>query len=414
MLPPILEIYIVWHPDDSKGLKVAEQIFDHFHGTAYSGLVGGAIEVYTRSTGWRSDQDAPRPIPYPIPNLAQVVPAARLVVVVPILGNGFTEAVESGTGAWWEFAQAINNTQSEMPHNVGVFPLLLDRGANEDTELGRIFGRFQLIAAPSPHSPLEPEEELRCRDLSQGITQLALGPHARLTVFISHTKKTANHEEDVPHLIALVRNIIGQTRLDQFFDANDLQPGGDWDDELRSRAATSALIALRTDLYASRTWCQREMLIAKRNGMPIVILDSLGQGEERGSFLMDHLPRIPVREENDRWSEGDIRRGLNQLVDECLKRALWNLQKELAAGRTELAVDWWAPHAPEPVTLIQWIEDSKRAEKFQTEADTLRILHPDPPLGPDELETLQQIVTLSGHKGTLDVMTPRILAGRGG
>jgi len=42
------------------------------------------------------------------------------------------------------------------------------------------------------------------------------------------------------------------------------------------------------------------MLIAKRAGMPIVILDAPVLGEERGSFLMDHVPRVPVRLEADR------------------------------------------------------------------------------------------------------------------
>ena len=80
------------------------------------------------------------------------------------------------------------------------------------------------------------------------------------------------------------------------------------------------------------------MLIAKRAGMPVVILDSLGHGEERGSFLMDHIPRIPVREAKGRWSKVDIRRGLNLLVDECLKRAIWGVQQSLAMNRDDLGI----------------------------------------------------------------------------
>ena len=43
--PPILEIYVVWHPDDVNGEAVADQLTKHFHGPAYSGLAGGAVEV---------------------------------------------------------------------------------------------------------------------------------------------------------------------------------------------------------------------------------------------------------------------------------------------------------------------------------------------------------------------------------
>lgn len=413
MLPPVLEIFVIWHPGDDAGREVAEEIFNHFHGTAYSGLIGGAIEVYVRSEGWRSSDDAPRQIPFPGSPTPSDIPAAALVAVVPILGDEFAAAVQSRSGAWWDFARELADAGTDLPDRVGVFPLLVDAGSVDETELGRLFGRFQRIAEPFPDIDQEPAVELRCRDLAQGITQLANDAKDRLRVFISHTKRArVGEEEDVSELIELVRKIIADTRLQHFFDANDLQPGQDWDEELRANAANSAMLALRTDLYASREWCQREMLIAKRNGMPIVILDSLGIGEERGSFLMDHVPRIPVRESDDGWNRADIRRGLNLLVDECLKRALWNIQKSLAANRPELHVAWWAPHAPEPITLAQWLQDHDYPASSQNDA-VLRILHPDPPLGPEEKSALQQIAALGGCTGAFDVMTPRMLAGRG-
>lgn len=414
MLPPVLEIFVIWHPGDLKGSEAARQIFEHFHGTIFSGLIGGAIEVYTRSDGWRSKADSPRPIPFPNSNVPDEIPAAHFVVAVPILGNELAASVDSGLGVWWQYLQAVLAAQIASPERVGVFPLLVDSGAMDGTKLGELFGPFQRIAAPSADAPPEPASDLRCRDLAQGIAQLALGPTARLNVFISHTKWAGIEEgEDVPVLIRAVRNVIADTRLRDFFDTSDLQQGRNWDDELRSQAANSALLAIRTDLYASRTWCQREMLIAKCHGMPIVILDSLGGGEERGSFLMDHLPRIPVRQSNGQWRISDVRRGLNLLVDECLKRVLWNLQRALANSQTELSITWWAPHAPEPITLAHWLDEMKAKGTPVNPDAPLRILHPDPPLGPDERETLRQIAVLTGHRGSFEVMTPRILAARG-
>lgn len=105
---------------------------------------------------------------------------------------------------------------------------------------------------------------------------------------------------------------------------------------------------------------------------------------------------------------------MNLLVDECLKRELWKQQQILAAARPDLAVSWWAPHAPEPLTLIQWLEDAKAAGRVPPPPQSLRILHPDPPLGPDEPRVLEQFLALVGMLDRLDVMTPRQLAGRGG
>ena len=45
MLPPTLEIYVVWHPNDPAGQTAAQQFIEHFHGTAFSGLIGGAVII---------------------------------------------------------------------------------------------------------------------------------------------------------------------------------------------------------------------------------------------------------------------------------------------------------------------------------------------------------------------------------
>jgi hypothetical protein len=151
------------------------------------------------------------------------------------------------------------------------------------------------------------------------------------------------------------------------------------------------------------------MLFAKQTGLPVVILDALGRGDERGSFLMDHAPRVRLHRDASGWRESDVRLGLNLLVNESLKRALWQRQEELAADRPGLNVAWWAPHAPEPATLVHWLQSRGAAPAGATP----RVLHPDPPLGPDERLVLDAIATAAGLPG-IDIMTPRLLAARGG
>lgn len=416
MLPPILELYIVWHPKDARGAIVAGEFVEHFHGTAFTGLIGGAIEVYVRSEGWQSGEDAPRPIPSTNTPLPNGLEQAKFITIVPLMGTEMANAVEAGKGPWRSYIEECIRLQRESPNEVGVFPCLLDPGAADGTVLGALLGPYQRIAASCPEPDGETETALRCRDLAQGIAQLlsAVGDH-RLTVFISHTKRgTPAGEENVAALIAMVREVIANTHLREFFDASDLQPGRDWDATLREEAATSALLALRTDLYPSREWCQREVSIAKREGMPMVVVDAPGLGEERGSFLMDHTPRVPARWEDGCWRKKDIYRALNLLVDECLKRSLWNHQWSLARDRSELEISWWAPHAPEPLTLVQWLEEARDARKLPEHGGLVRVLHPDPPLGPEELVVLKQMLSLTGIDCKLDVMTPRLLAARGG
>ena len=112
MLPPILEIYVLWHPDDRAGSEAANQIFEHFSRTIFSGLIGGAIEVFVRSEGWNGHGDSPRPIPFPADPPPNEIPAAQISVVVPIIGNELAIAVEVGSApgmAIWKIWRPCRN-----------------------------------------------------------------------------------------------------------------------------------------------------------------------------------------------------------------------------------------------------------------------------------------------------------------
>ncbi len=434
MLPPILEIYVVWHPRDPGGAVVSDVMVNHFQGSSFSGLIGGAIEVYVRSAGWRSPSDAPRPIPFPNddpPDPTQP-PQQLLTAVVPVVGTELAAAVERGSGPWYDYVASMAQAQRTWPDRVAVFPVAAEAAAARGTVLGGLLEPFHGIG----RSRLALDEERAntwCRDLAQGITQhfgedhrrRSLGTDGatagraqpfggyrggRLTVFISHASEpaTAGDSGDVG-IAERVRSIVARTRLDDFFSASDLQPGRNWSEELSEKASTSALLAVRTSTYTSRPWCQREMLLAKTAGMPIVVLDALEHAEERGSFVMDHVPRVPVRRDAGGWRDADVLAGLNLLVDECLKRALWQRQGEFATAQSTQPGTWWAPHAPEPVTLAPWLREQMASGRIPA-TGPIRIIHPDPPIGPDEHAVLAEIVRLAGLDNPLEVLTPRQLA----
>lgn len=414
MLPPVLEIYIVWHPKDVEGRAIALEVMNHFHGTIFSGLIGGGVEVYIRSNGWSFLEDAPRPIPFSTSISEQGVKSAQFIAVVPILGNNMAGSVEDETTPWHAFMQSMRNAQEMQPNRVGIFPYVLHQMAVNQTKLGQIITNHYQCIGTTLLRNIENVRDVRCRDLAQGITQLLLEDEGRLTVFVSHTKRSSNEEgENVNELIESIRYVVSHTRLKEFFDASDLQPGQDWSNELQANASKSAFLAVRTDLYPSREWCQKEILIAKQKGMPLIILDALWCAEERGSFLMDHVPRVPARMEAGEWKKLDIINALNLIVDESLKRAIWIHQKKLTETECNINVEWWAPHAPEPVTLVTWFNEMRSSGKRLQEGSNVLILHPDPPLGIDEKTVLNEIFKLSDISADLDVLTPRSLAARG-
>lgn len=411
MLPPILEVFVVFHPDDHDGEVVAEMLLERFRGNAYSGLIGGAVDVYIRSASATHDPTgAPRSLPC-IEALPYGVPPPALTAIVLVAGTELAASLQE-PGPWRDYVQSLVDARTADPEHVGLFNVRIALNVFDGTTLGEITGQIQGIGDGEIGT-----DEFRtsvCRDLAQGITQMGDEDPDRITVFVSHTKRLSSVEQErVSELVALVREVIANTRLTEFFDAHDLQPNTDWKPAIEAVAATAALLAVRTDRYSSREWCQREVLTAKRAGMPVVILDALTDGEERGSFVMDHVPRSPGRIEGEGWSRDDVVKALGHLVDECLKRVLWRRQEQIAAKvGLPVDVDWWAPHAPEPTTLVDWLDNHPGLPAQRKEP--ILILHPDPPLGPDEVDVLEQIARIASMHNEIEFLTPRGLAARGG
>ncbi|WP_448072989.1 hypothetical protein [Georgenia yuyongxinii] len=395
--PPILDVYVVWHPDDEAGVRVFECIHTHFHSEGYSGLAGGAVEVYARSLGWSATEGPPRPILLPGSEERTLRPA-HFSAIVPTLGAGLRDAVQRDPD-WADYLRVIAGSVSDKS---AVLPVTVPEVNLTDSVLQSTIGAIQRL----PSDALTTAGLLE-RSVAQAVAQKAAGTTAPVRVFISHAKHFSDNETDLPGgpLYEHVRSAIAGTHLGEFFDARDLLPGTDWAAELEASAGTSALLMVRTDRYASREWTQREVLVAKQHDVPIVGLVALTEGEARGSFLMDHVPTVPLSHDAVAAS---VAASLNRLVDEVLKRALWEAQSTYIQ---EEGFDWTPVHAPEPTTAVDWL--SKHQSDHPGD-DHLWIIHPDPPLGPAERAVIDDLCQLAGFDTRVDILTPRTFAARGG
>lgn len=401
LIPPVLDVFVVWHPDDVLGEEMLSWVSEHFRSTAFSGLAGGAVEVYGRSVGWVSPETAPRDLGINSP-LGGLLPAAQFNAIVPVLGVNLARAVRDDD-TWATYINEI--VQLDQVDHVGVYPLRIPDAEISDSALAAAVGSLQALPEESLASSADLGREL-CQAIAQRV-EADMGGDARVRVFISHTKHDSLEEADQegPPLFATVRDVIAQTRLSAFFDAQDLQPGTQWETVLDANASNCALLMVRTDKYAGREWTQREVLAAKLHDVPIVGMYALNAGEERGSFLMDHVPSVACDIRNPKPS---ILMALNRLVDEALKRALWSAQ---TLYLREDGFDWTPVHSPEPVTLAPWLAIHKRDNPND---EHVWIIHPDPPLGPKERDVIVELCELAGFTDNVDVLTPRTFAARGG
>ena len=122
-------------------------------------------------------------------------------------------------------------------------------------------------------------------------TEGALGPHLQKTnIFLSHSKHDA-HGERVANA---VRDWLhGNSALSSFLDVHDIPAGLRFPDVIDHQVEHSVMLAIYTDSYSSREWCRREVIEAKRRGVPMVVADCLVRSDERAFPYLGNVPRGP-------------------------------------------------------------------------------------------------------------------------
>ncbi|WP_107925228.1 TIR domain-containing protein [Lysinibacillus parviboronicapiens] len=108
-----------------------------------------------------------------------------------------------------------------------------------------------------------------------------------LKLFISHAK-----EDGVVVAKKLSDYMQSQSPVKTFFDANDIAIGYDFPEEIELNIQTSVLLVIHTDKYSTREWCRREILLAKKNNRPIIVVNLYEEGEERIFPYLGNLKTI--------------------------------------------------------------------------------------------------------------------------
>ena len=459
--PTVLDIYVVWHPRDHAGQDVFNKLVTHYHSERFSGLAGSAIEVFSRSLPLTPETEAPCPIAtrdgqvgHGIDNTdisdrrTPANTASPFTVIIPVIGRHLISAAHDNDSKWASYLRSLCTVRdaalaSHSPHLL-VVPIIGAKGLNTSGEvISSLTNRQGMVLHDNAYAP-----GALTRDVGQAIVQcllwkqtgmLSSSESPLLRVFISHARGDIPANDLTGHtpqgVIAKVKAIAQQTRLNTFFDVYDIQADSEWNSSIRERARTSALLMVRTDSYSSREWTQREVFEAKQAGMPIVCLSALNAGESRGSFLLDHVPTIACPQIPEGWAppEGTqaedpvdkaIVAALNRLVDEALKFALWRCQEipahaNLAKANTTQSTsknhpgfDCAPPTPPEPTVLLKFIQEHRQTYGNDKH---LWLIHPDPPLLPAEQDFLVDLCVQAGYeKGQVYLMTPRSFFAAGG
>jgi len=371
LLPdPKFRITLVHHPDSSSAAAVAAQLETRFFGGAFRDESPGlGIDVSFRSEPASATASRPLPIDFS---------GSRCDAVVLLADEPWSMAMLS-RGSWFHYIADLHSRALETNGASMVFPVALTP------------------TAWPVHPAMNGHQHIRCYDTTDsGIRALvaelthsfclllrpwvaavengaAFPPPAgadsptAMKVFISHSKS------DGAELAEKVRDQINQSKLKTFFDAYDILPGTTFSDVIEDSIKNSIVLVVQTDTFASREWCRREVLTARRFGVPVLVMHCVKEREARSFPYLGNVPVIV----NASGSDSRVSDAVDALLAHCLESFYWRVHtKDLQAlsGDPRALV---LPLPPDLLTIAQ-CKDKPRT-----------VVYPDPPLGHAEIEVLE-------------------------
>ncbi|WP_417591396.1 toll/interleukin-1 receptor domain-containing protein [Owenweeksia hongkongensis] len=377
-----LHIYVVWHPSYPHGAKLADQIYSCYSRDISDPLSRGiGIPVFYRSAPY--EDDLPRPI--------KLSEATRTAVILLIDNECVID--------WKTYAKQLKDQLDKAGAQHRMIPIAISANAfNIGKPVSNVnFIRLHEVSGKERDKKLfTPLTHELCR-LMNGAPRLSEGTGknysaAPVKLFISHAKKDGEE-------IAIKMRDAAQadTAVKTFFDAIDIAQGYDMRNEMAGQVESSALLVVQTDAYASREWCRWEVLRAKKNNRPVIVINAVREGEKRSFPYLGNVPTI-------RWNYGvrndrQIRKILELTLMEVLR---FYYTYEFISKRPGLSIITKVrkhrilASPPELLTLI------RKATEDETKGNV--VIYPDPPLTAEELDLLQEVTE------DINYLTPTMLA----
>ena len=371
LFPPPLLVYLTWHPSNSQLASVAERVRDHFGTHRFRNVTGGAgIDVVFQGV-----LDSGSPIPLQVNRQAGY----------PIVVVGMIDKVFADDSEWVMHLRDLAKHTVQQGHGSRLLPVAMEPSVLNNLKLDQ-----QALRWDKWELTKEVRTQRLIRELAHEFSRI-LRHHLyllrnahndevglqqdleKIQVFLSHTKQ----DGDGKKIAEAIRCWLHQnSALASFMDVHDIPGGLPFPDVIRHQIRESVFLAIHTDHYSSREWCRREVIDAKRTGVPMIVVDCLQIGDERAFPYLGNVPIIrlaPVAK--DRFAEVTGR-----LLDEVLVNFLWRCRVELLPEG--LANTFFMSRPPELISL------ATLATKKEMPGV---VVYPDPPLGKEEMDLFSAI-----------------------
>ena len=383
----ILAVYVVWHPNHAAGSKIAEMVYEHFRSERYKNILGNVgLSVVSRSS----------PAPNAALPLAIDLDEAETTAVIVL-----AESELVGDSEWVDYIRNLAERTESRGFGSRLFPVIIEE-KGLDIKMDEQALRWNSWKGTDAERGQRLIRELVyafSRMLRHYLAHLRY-PEAddkglehyleKVQIFLSHSK----HDRDGERIAESIRDWLHQNSgLSSFFDMIDIPAGVRFQAVLNHQVKASAVMAVHTDSYSSREWCRREVIEAKRQNVPMVVVNCMTEIDERGFPYMGNVPIVRM----DPNEIGRIEVVIDRLLEEVFKDFLWQCRVELA-GRSNSGV-LFMPRPPELISLANPAFTSFAnaelisAPALSADADVAdpTIVYPDPPLGAEEEQLFEKI-----------------------
>ena len=279
-------------------------------------------------------------------------------------------APERASGAFQLLPVALSDYSYNVSPKIGVINFLRLQDEPPETRAERLAAKLTHELCRLLLSELDPKTADRTSAPGEG--------PAPVQLFLSHAKL-----DGIEIVTELLHYLSTNSPVEAFFDVTKIRSGEDFRKEIEQGVARSALVIVHSDAYASREWCRREVLLAKKYQCPILVVIAVEKEEDRSFPYLGNVPTM-------RWDPADARRCPN-VVDRALREMLRsahfrchiaNLQaRGIVPGEYQILT-----RPPEVLTYANMPRVGATADERYSP-----VIYPDPPLGDEELDLIHSM-----------------------
>lgn len=250
-------------------------------------------------------------------------------------------------------------------------------------ELSAKLGKYQFLSFNN-ESVYQHWDEFLMRLYDVMIRFIADAGKQQQRIFISHSKQ--DFDKHGLRLATGLRDFLleNATKLSSFFDVNSIMEGYNFEEQILNSVDNSIMVVIFSDSYSSREWCVKEILQAKKNKIPMIVVFAVNGNIDR---VFPYIGNVPATQYSGDWKP---------VINLLLRTALFHQhQKNLLEKLKKEGMDMLT-FPPDAYSLSYY----KGVEKT--------VLYPEPPLGSCEMKILEGI-----KDETLKFTTPMLMNSEG-